>query len=380
MDFPSKLPDVGTTIFSVMSALAAECGAVNLSQGFPDFAVDPRLIDLVADAMRRGENQYAPMPGLPALREQIARKARALYGAHYDPETEVTVTSGATEAVFAAITATVGRDEEAVVIEPAYDAYAPAIRLAGGVPVFVPMRYPGYAVDWDRVGRAVTPRTRLLILNSPHNPTGTAFDERDIDALKAVLSRTAALVLSDEVYEHILFDGRRHESMARHPELAARSFVVSSFGKTYHATGWKVGYCLAPAALTAELRKVHQYVTFATSTPFQAAIADFMASGSDHLALGAFYQAKRDRFRALVAPSRFRVLPCHGTYFQMLDHSAVSDEPDVSFARRLTEAHGVAAIPPSVFYRGGDDHRVLRFCFAKSDDTLELAAERLCDI
>ncbi len=380
MDFPSKLPDVGTTIFSVMSALAAECGAVNLSQGFPDFAVAPRLIDLVADAMRRGENQYAPMPGLPALREQIARKARALYGAHYDPETEVTVTSGATEAVFAAITATVGRDEEAVVIEPAYDAYAPAIRLAGGVPVFVPMRYPGYAVDWDRVGRAVTPRTRLLILNSPHNPTGTAFDERDIDALKAVLSRTAALVLSDEVYEHILFDGRRHESMARHPELAARSFVVSSFGKTYHATGWKVGYCLAPAALTAELRKVHQYVTFATSTPFQAAIADFMASCSDHLALGAFYQAKRDRFRALVAPSRFRVLPCHGTYFQMLDHSAVSDEPDVSFARRLTEAHGVAAIPPSVFYRGGDDHRVLRFCFAKSDDTLELAAERLCDI
>lgn len=380
MGLTSKLPDVGTTIFSIMSALADRCGAVNLSQGFPDFDVHPDLIERVDRAMRRGHNQYAPMTGVPALREQIARKVSHLYGAAYDMENEITVTSGATEAVFAAIMAVVGPGDEAIIVEPAYDAYGPAVRLAGGKPKFVKMNYPDYTVDWDVVRDAISPRARLLILNTPHNPTGAAFGHRDIEALKTIAADTDIFILSDEVYEHIIFDGRPHESMARYPELASRSFVVSSFGKTYHATGWKVGYCLAPKALSAEFRKIHQYLTFATTTPVQIALAGFMAENRSHLKLSAFYQAKRDFFRKSIEPSRFRVLSCQGTYFQMLDYSEITDEPDTAFARRLTEAHGVAAIPPSVFYNDDEDRRVLRFCFAKSDDTLRLAAERLCRI
>lgn len=380
MTLPSKLPDVGLTIFSVMSQLAAEHSAINLSQGFPDFDVHPALIDRVVHYMRHGCNQYAPMAGVASLREAIAAKTAALYGGNYDPEGEITVTSGATEAVYAAITAVVCPGDEVIIIEPAYDAYDPAVRLNGGRPVFVPMTFPGYRIDWDRVGAAVSARTRLLIVNSPHNPTGSVLSEEDGAALKELVAGTDLLILSDEVYEHIVFDGARHISMAGDPELRRRSFVVSSFGKTYHATGWKIGYCLAPARLSIEFRKVHQYLTFASNTPVQLALADYLASTSDHLELSAFYQAKRDLFIELIDPSRFQPLPCQGTYFQMLDYSAITDEGDTAFARRLTTRHGVAAIPPSVFYHGSDDHRVLRFCFAKTDATLREAAEKLCRI
>jgi methionine aminotransferase len=380
MTKPSKLPDVGLTIFSVMSQLAAEHGAINLSQGFPDFDVHPALIDRVVHYMRQGFNQYAPMTGVPSLREAIAAKTAALYGADYDPEGEITVTSGATEAVYAAITAVVHPGDEAIIIEPAYDAYDPAVRLNGGRSVFVPMTFPDYRIDWDRVRAAVSKRTRLLIINSPHNPTGSVLSEEDGAALKELVAGTDLLLLSDEVYEHIVFDGLRHFSMAGDPDLRRRSFVVSSFGKTYHATGWKIGYCLAPANLSTEFRKVHQYLTFATNTPVQMALADYLAGTSDHLELAAFYQAKRDLFIELIGPSRFRPLSCQGTYFQMLDYAAITDEGDTAFARRLTARHGVAAIPPSVFYHGSDDHRVLRFCFAKNDATLKEAAEKLCRI
>jgi methionine aminotransferase len=380
MALTSKLPDVGLTIFSAMSQLAAEHGAINLSQGFPDFDVSPGLIDRVTHHMRAGHNQYAPMQGVLALREAIGAKVADLYGAHYDPASEITVTSGATEAIFAAIAASVHAGQEALILEPAYDAYAPAVRLAGGRAVFVALRHPDYRIDWDRVQAALNPRTRLLIVNSPHNPTGMVLHAADIAALQTIAADHDLLILSDEVYEHIVFDGAQHESLARYPDLRARSFVVSSFGKTYHATGWKVGYCLAPQALSAELRKVHQFLTFATNTPVQMALADFMTTSRDHLALAAFYQSKRDLFRRLLTGSRFESLPCGGTYFLMVDYSAVSDLPDMEFARQLTREFGVAAIPPSAFYHRRDDHRVLRFCFAKNDQTLEEAAARLCRI
>ena len=378
MTIESKLPDVGLTIFSVMSQLAAEHGAVNLSQGFPDFDVSPDLIDRVVHYMRRGCNQYAPMPGVAALRKAIAAKVAALYDADYSPESDITVTSGATEAIFAAIAAVVHPGDEVVVVEPAYDAYEAAVRLNGGRPVFVPLTFPGYRMDWARVRRAMSDRTRLLILNTPHNPSGSVFTAQDIAQLEELVGKHDLLILSDEVYEHIVFDGRRHESLARHPTLRRRSFVVSSFGKTYHATGWKIGYCLAPEGLTTELRKVHQYLTFASTTPIQMALADYMQASADHLQLAAFYQQKRDFFLRCLGATRFRPLPCEATYFLMVDYAAVSEEPDTVFARRLITEAGVAAIPPSVFYHGGDDHRVLRFCFAKNERTLKTAAERLC--
>jgi len=380
MTLSSKLPDVGLTIFSVMSQLAAEHHAINLSQGFPDFDVSPALIDRVIHHMRQGCNQYAPMTGVPALREAIVAKTAAIYDAVYDPESEVTVTSGATEALYAAITAVVRPGDEVIIVEPAYDAYEPAVRLNGGRAVFVPMTFPDYRTDWERVRKAVSVHTRLLILNSPHNPTGSVLTPEDILQLKELVAGSNLLILSDEVYEHILFDGRRHASMARDPELRRRSFVVSSFGKTYHATGWKIGYCLAPAPMSAELRKVHQYLTFASNTPIQMALADYLGSHTDHLELSDFYQKKRDLFLSLIRTSRFRPLACEGTYFQMLDYAAITDEPDTAFARRMTVEHGVAAIPPSVFYHQLDDHRVLRFCFAKNDTTLREAAEKLCRI
>lgn len=380
IELESKLPGVGVTIFTVMSRLAAEHGAINLSQGFPDFEVDDDLIGLVHRHMREGRNQYAPMQGVMALRERIAEKTRVLYGAVYDPATEITVTSGATEALFAAIASVVRPGDEVIVFEPAYDSYVPAITLAGGSPVYCRLRHPGYSIDWDEVKDAITPRTRLVVINSPHNPAGSVLSASDLDALADVVAGAGVMVLSDEVYEHIIFDGACHESMARRPELAARSFVVSSFGKTYHTTGWKVGYCLAPAALSAEFQKIHQYLTFATSTPVQHAYADFLARKEPYLDLPAFYQRKRDLFLSLIRDSRFSFTPSRGTYFQMLDYSSITGERDVDFARRMTVEHGVAAIPPSVFYREGVDHKVLRFCFAKKDETLRAAAERLCAI
>ncbi|MCC7257593.1 MAG: pyridoxal phosphate-dependent aminotransferase [Gammaproteobacteria bacterium] len=378
---PSKLPDIGTTIFTVMSQLAADCGALNLAQGFPDFPVPAALAEGVVAALRAGHNQYAPMAGLPALREALARKTEALYGRRTDPVHEVTVTSGATEALYCAIQACVGAGDEAIVFDPAYDSYEPAIRLAGARTVHVPLVPPAFRVDWERVQAALTPRTRLLVLNSPHNPTGAVLGADDLAQLAAVVRDRPILLLADEVYEHIVFDGARHESLLRHPELAARSLVVSSFGKTCHATGWKVGYVVAPPDLTTEFRKVHQFVQFCVVTPVQHALAAFLESDPDHyLDLGRFYQARRDLFCRLLSPSRFRFTPARGTYFQLLDYAAVSDEADVDFARRLTREAGLASIPVSVFSAEPEGSRLLRFCFAKDEGTLRRAAEILCTI
>jgi methionine aminotransferase len=377
MTLRSRLPSVGTTIFTVMSKLAADVGAINLSQGFPDFDCDPALIDAVVKHMRAGLNQYAPMPGALALRQAIAAKYARTHGAAYDPETEVTITSGATEAIFDAVASVVHPGDEVIVLEPCYDSYVPGIGLNGGVPVVVPLQLPDYRIDWSAVAAAITPRTRLLMINSPHNPTGSIVTADDIAALTAIVRRSGIYIVSDEVYEHITFDGARHESMSRYPELAARSFVVGSFGKTFHVTGWKVGYVAAPAALTAELRKVHQYVTFSTMTPVQHGIADLLNDQEALDALPSFFQRKRDLFLQLMEGSRFRPLPCRGSYFQLMDYSAISDLADAEFAIWLTREHGVAAIPTSPFLYKTQAPRVVRFCFAKKDETLERAAERL---
>ena len=377
MTLPSRLPAVGTTIFTVMSRLAADLGAINLSQGFPDFDCDPELVAAVDRHMREGRNQYAPMQGVPALRQAIAAKYEALYGRRYDPETEVTVTSGGTEAIFDAVAAVVHPGDEVIALEPCYDSYVPAAVLNGGVPKIVPLTPGWYAIDWDAVRRAVTNRTRLLMLNSPHNPAGSVITPDDITALRSLVNDTGIYVVSDEVYEHIIFDGVAHESLSRYDDLAARSFVVGSFGKTFHTTGWKVGYAVAPAELTAEFRKVHQFVTFSTNTPTQYAIADFLADKGRLAALAPFYQRKRDLFLDLMKGSRFVPLPCRGSYFQLMDYSAITREPDAEFAIRLTKEHGVASIPTSPFLYNLPAPLILRFCFAKKDDTLERAAERL---
>ena len=375
---PSKLPRVGTTIFTVMSRLAQECGAINLSQGFPDFDPPPRLVELVTESMRSGINQYAPMAGWPALLEAIGAKVRDLYGCEVEPQASVTVTSGATEALFCAVHAVVRPGDEVILLEPAYDSYEPAVELAGGRAVRIPLLPSGYRVDWDRVRDAITPRTRLVVVNSPHNPTGAVFSAADLDALEDVLRDSGVLVLSDEVYEHIVFDGRQHHSLLGRPALAARSFVVSSFGKTLHCTGWKVGYCVAPPALTTEFRKVHQFVQFAVAAPMQAALARFLGECPQHTReLAQFYQHKRDRFCRLLAGTALRCVPSGGTYFQLADYATVSDLPDVEFARWLTREAGVAAIPISVFSATPATGRVVRFCFAKNDATLDAAAERL---
>ncbi len=380
MSLVSKLPSVGVTIFTVMSKLANETGAINLSQGFPDFDCDPALVDLVAEKMRAAHNQYCPMPGQLALREALAMKIERLYGHRYDPVTEITVTSGATEALFCTITALVHPGDEVVVFEPAYDSYVPAIQLSGGRPVFVTLRHPDYRIDWDEVRRAISPKTKLLILNSPHNPTGTIFGPEDLRALKDVLTRTDAWVASDEVYEHIVFDGGRHESLARDPDLAARTIVISSFGKTYHTTGWKVGYTAAPAAVTKEIQGVHQWVTFTVNSAIQLAYADIVNDDPDCAALAGFYQAKRDLFLEMMRGSRFRPLPSAGTFFQLMEYGDITGEPDREFAIRMTKEHGVASIPLSPFLHTTTAGTVLRFCFAKKDATLRAAAERLCRI
>jgi methionine aminotransferase len=376
----SRLPGVGTTIFTVMSRLAAECGAINLSQGFPDFSASPELFDLVSRHMRAGANQYAPMAGVPSLREAIVHRSGALYGTRYDAEDEVTVTAGGTQAIFTAVTALVRPGDEVVVIEPVYDSYVPAIELAGGRAVRASLSPPGYHPDWAQIGALLSPRTRMIVVNSPHNPTGSVFTAGDLDALAALVRGTDIVVLSDEVYEHIVFDGARHESVSRHPELADRSFVVGSFGKTFHVTGWKVGWALAPRELMAEFRKVHQFVVFTVNTPVQLALADYMADPGRWLELSGFYQRKRDLFRAGLAATRLVPLPCSGTYFQLASYARVSDEPDRAFAERLTREIGVASIPVSAFHADGRQDRVLRFCFAKSDETLSRACERLATL
>jgi len=379
MQLQSKLPKVGTTIFSVMSQLAVEHKAVNLGQGFPDFDGPQLLRDALAEAMNSAKNQYAPMTGIPKLREQIALKTERLYGRKVSPDTEVTVTSGATEALFAAIAATVRPGEEVIVLDPCYDSYEPAIELSGGKAVHVPLRLPDFSVDWQRVKDAITDRTRMIIINSPHNPSGAVFNADDLDTLAAITRDTEIFVLSDEVYEHIIFDGLEHQSVLRHAELSARSFVVSSFGKTYHCTGWKVGYCIAPPTLSAEFRKVHQYLTFCTFNPAQWAFADILESDPQHyLDLPAFYQTKRDYFRNLLKPSKFKLLPVRGAYFQLVDYSAIAQTDDLNFCEWLIREAGVAAIPVSAFYETPPDAKIVRLCFAKNDDTLNAAAERLC--
>jgi methionine aminotransferase len=376
----SRLPRVGTTIFTVMSKLATDLGAINLSQGFPDFDCDPALVEAVTKHMRDGRNQYAPMQGGPALRQAIAATYEYFHGRRYDPDTEVTVTSGGTEAIFDAVMCVAGPGDEAIVLEPCYDCYVPAIELSGATPVVVPLTLPHYAVDWDAVAAAVTPRTRLIVVNTPHNPTGAILTRPDIDRLAALTRGTDILVVSDEVYAHLIFDGAQHESMARHPDLAERSFIIGSFGKTFHVTGWKVGYAVAPAPLSAEFRKVHQFVTFSTSTPVQYALAEQLSAPEALRDLAPFYQAKRDLFLDLMRGSRFRPLPCRGSYFQLLDYSAITDEPDAEFAVRLTREHGVASIPTSPFLYSSPAPRVLRFCFAKKDETLRAAAARLARV
>src|SRR5688572_3567029 len=377
----SKLPTGGVSIFAVMTRLANEHGAINLSQGFPDFACAPELVDAVARYMREGHNQYAPMPGVLPLRQALSDKIERLYGRRYDPVSEITITTGATEGLFVALTAFVHPGDEVLLFQPAYDSYTPAVQLSGGIPKYVTLRYPDYRIDWDEVRRAVSPRTRVIVINSPHNPTGMMWDAADIAELRSVLQRTSAIVISDEVYEHITFDGARHESLARYADIAERAVVISSFGKTYHTTGWKVGYCAAPPALTTEIQRVHQWVTFAVNGAVQMAYADMVNRGPLAGDVTAFYQQRRDRFLALVAASRFRPLACQGTFFQMLDYSAITTERDADFAIRLTKEHGVAAIPVSPFLQQGvEPGPVLRFCFAKRDETLERAAERLCRV
>ncbi len=378
MNLASKLPHVGTTIFTVMSQLAAKHGAVNLGQGFPDFEGPQALRDALTEAMASGANQYAPMPGLLALREQVAVKAFRYYGRAVDAETEVTITSGGTEALFAAIAAVVSPGDEVILLDPCYDSYDPAVRLQGGVPVHVPLDPRDFSVDWDRVKAALTPRTRMILVNSPHNPTGAVLSAADLQRLADLIRETPILVLSDEVYEHITFDGEPHQSVLRHPELAARSFVIGSFGKTFHCTGWKVGSCIAPAALTAEFRKVHQYLTFCTFHPAQVALAKVLAEHPDHVAgLSAFYQAKRDRFRALLAGSRFDLLPVQGAYFQVAAFERIRGGDDRAFCEWLVKEAGVAAIPVSAFCEQPLPRPLIRFCFAKEEATLEAAAARL---
>ena len=375
--FPSRLPNVGTTIFTVMSALAAEHQAVNLGQGFPDFACDPALTDAVTRAMQAGHNQYPPMAGIPGLRQAIATKIEALHARQYDANAEITITAGATQAILTAILACVQPGDEVIVLEPCYDSYVPNIELAGGVVVRVPLTPGSFRPDFAKIAAAITPRTRLLIINSPHNPSATIWSAEDMRALEDLLAPTNILLISDEVYEHMVFDGAEHQSAARFAGLAARAFIVSSFGKTFHVTGWKVGTVAAPAAMTAEFRKVHQFNVFTVNTPMQYGLAEYLQDPTPYLQLPAFYQAKRDLFRQGLAGSRLKLLPSTGSYFQCVDISAVSDLSEADFCQWLTREIGVAAIPLSAFYGDGFDQRVVRFCFAKKDETLRAAIERL---
>lgn len=384
MKFPSnitsKLPKVGTSIFAVMSQMANEHGAINLSQGFPDFPISEKLIDLVHQNMKKGYNQYAPMPGILPLRQAIAEKIADSYKVKYNPETEINITAGATQGLFTAISALVKEDDEVIVFEPAYDSYVPAIKLNGGIPITIRLKEPDYRIDWNEVKKTITHRTKLIIINSPQNPTGAVLAESDMKSLEKIITNTDIIILSDEVYEHIIFDGRRHESVCAYPKLRERSLVMFSFGKTFHATGWKMGYCLAPENLMAEYRKAHQFVVFACNTPIQYALAEFLSDKENYIHISSFYQEKRDYFVNLIKNSKFTPIPSCGTYFQLLSYKNISDEKETAFAARLTKEHGVASIPVSVFYNKEVNNQVLRFCFAKNNETLEKAAEQLCKI
>jgi methionine transaminase len=376
----SKLPNMGTSIFAVMSHMANEHNAINLSQGFPDFTISGELIGLVNKFMKKGFNQYAPMQGVPVLREAISQKVFDTYTMKYDPDKEITVTAGATEALYAAISAFIRESDEVIVFEPAYDSYAPAVMLNGGTLKYAPMRFPDYHINWEEVQKLISQKTRMIIINTPHNPTGSVLSKKDILALEKITKGTDIIILSDEVYEHLIFDSIQHQSMCLYPNLAERSLVIGSFGKTFHATGWKMGYCLAPENLMAEFRKAHQFIVFACNTPVQYAIAEFLADKNNYTHLNEFYQKKRDYFVNLIKASRFKILPSYGTYFQLLDYSQISCESEMDFAIRLTKEFKVASIPVSVFYHKAKDNKVLRFCFAKKEETMEKAAEILCRI
>ena len=363
-----------------MSALAVENKAINLSQGFPDFPADPKLLALVEEGMAKGLNQYSPSSGLPALRSRIADLTKEAYDADFDQESEITVTSGATEALFCAIAATIKEGDEVIVFEPCYDSYVPVIELFGGIPIYVTLDFPDYKINWESVKKRVNSSTRMIILNSPHNPTGSTLSAEDIEELSKIVQANPIVILSDEVYEHIIFDGETHQSIARYPKLVNRSFIISSFGKTFHATGWKIGYCLAPAHLTKEFRKIHQYVTFSSSTPFQYAISEYLKDTKHVFDLKHYYQKKRDYFLELMADSNFEPLPSSGSYFQLMRYNGISEMGDVEFAKWLTIEKGVATIPISVFYRTGEDNKVLRFCIAKENETLEKAVAILREL
>jgi methionine aminotransferase len=377
----SKLPNSGTTIFTVMSRLAQEHNAINISQGYPDFEGPAELRDRVSFHLNHGHNQYAPLAGVQELREQIAAKVLDLYGYACDPEKQIAVTPGATEALYCAITTLVNAGDEVIVFDPAYDTYDPCIRLNGGLVHHIPLNYPEFKIDWDRVRDSVNDKTRLIVINTPHNPSGALWTDQDVECLREIVANTGIYLLTDEVYEHIVFDGREHLSLLRDPELANRTFAVFSFGKTYHATGWRVGYCVAPPPLMEEFLRIHQYINFSTNTPFQYALADFLRDCPEHHhGLGAFYQRKRDLFCELLKPTRFKLIPAHSTFFQLADYSEISNEVDTDFVNRLTSTHKVAAIPVSAFYQSPPDQQVIRFCFAKDDETLMRAAERLRQI
>jgi methionine transaminase len=376
----SKLPKTATSIFAVMSKMAAEHNAINLSQGFPDFPVSEKLINLVHKNMKSGHNQYAPMPGVLALREAIAEKTEFLYTAKYNPETEITVTAGATQALFSAIISLVRENDEVIVFEPAYDSYIPAIKLAGGRPISVQLAPPYYKIDWNYVKKLTNLNTKMIIINSPHNPTGTILSAEDLISLGKITKNTDIIILSDEVYEHIIFDNYEHQSVCRYPDLAERSIVTCSFGKTFHATGWKTGYCVAPENIMKEFRKVHQFTVFASNTPVQHAIAEYLSDKNNYLDLGRFYQEKRDFFLKNIKGSKFKPITSSGTYFQLLDYSAVSEEDEMVYAEKLCKEHGLASVPVSSFYTAAVNNKTLRFCFAKSEETLEKAAEILCKI
>jgi len=377
MSISSKLPQVGTTIFTVMSKLSNDCGAINLSQGFPGFDCDPVLVDLVTNYMQAGYNQYAPMSGVPVLRERIAEKTKLVYGIELNPENEVTVVSGATEALYAAVTAVVRNNDEVILFDPAYDSYAPAIELNGGKPVFVPLEMPDFSVNWDRVKSAITDKTRLIMVNTPHNPSGYMWTKEDLDTLAELIQDKDIFIVSDEVYEHITFDGRKHLSLLTHPILRERTFVCGSFGKTFHVTGWKIGYCLAPPKLTEEFRKIHQFLTFSTATPLQYALADYLAEPSRYLTIPDFYQKKRDLFCDGLKNTPFEFTPAQGSFFQMVTYRQLSQVSDYDLSVRLTKEIGVASIPISVFFSDKKDHKILRFCFAKKDSDLIDALEKL---
>lgn len=373
----SKLPGTANTIFSVMTKLAEEHQAINLSQGFPDFDTDPKLIELVTNYMQKGYNQYAPMPGVPALRSLVAEKTNKLYGSNYDPDAEVTITAGGTQALFTAIATCINPGDEVIIFEPAYDSYAAAIRMHGGLVKTYEMIPPDYSIDWDIVKRLFSANTKMIILNSPNNPTGSVLSDKDMQCLIKLTKGTDVLILSDEVYEHLVYDGLKHLSIANYPELKERSFIVGSFGKVVHATGWKAGYCLAPENLMKEFRKIHQFSIFSVHTPMQHAIAEYLQDESKYLDLAAFFQEKRDYFRSMLSQTRFNLLPCKGSYFQCVTFDHLSEETDVALATRLVKDFGVASVPVSAFFTRNTDHHALRFCFAKKNETLERAVERL---